>query len=60
MSQDHCILPYFAGQAQSTKAIMTQKITGAKQHGLFKKFYRTTPLTETGSNLACEVLMREI
>ena len=60
MSQDHCILPYYAGKAQSSKTVLKQKISGAKQHGFFKTFYRTTPITDTGSNLACEVLMLEI
>jgi hypothetical protein len=43
MSQDHCILPYYAGQHTETGTIVKQKIIGAKQHGIARTFYRLFP-----------------
>ena len=60
MSQDHCVLPYYAGKAVETANELKQKIIGAKQHGISKTFYRTYPYIKSGANLACEVLLREI
>jgi hypothetical protein len=59
MSQDHCILPHLAYAAQATE-VLKQKITGAKQHGISKTFYRSYPHVNSGANLACEVLLHEI
>jgi hypothetical protein len=60
MSQDHCKLPYYAGQDQSSGVEIKQKIIGAKQHGFSRTFYRFYPHVQSGSNMACEVLMHEI
>lgn len=60
MSQGHCCLPWYANKATETKEELKQKITGAKQHGLYRSFYRTYPHVKSGANLACEVLLREI
>jgi hypothetical protein len=61
MSQDHCILPFYANRDQenSTTAVK-QKIMGAKQHGIAKTFYRFFPHINSGSNMAIEVVVQEI
>lgn len=60
MSQDHCILPYYAGVHKETGTEVKQKIIGAKQHGISRTFYRFFPHVKSGANLACEVLLHEI
>jgi hypothetical protein len=59
MSQDHCILPYCANKV-TKNVILKQKIIGAKQHGFSRTFYRLFPHVESGSNIACEVILLEI
>ena len=59
MSQDHCAIPYYGGNDTSS-VVVKQKITGAKQHGISKSFYRTFPHIPSGCNLAIEVVMNEI
>ena len=60
MSQDHCVLPYYAGQHTETNTVVKQKIMGAKQHGIARSFYRLFPHVKGGTNVACEVLLHEI
>ena len=59
MAQDHCILPWNGNLVQS-KCPLKQKITGVKQHGFTKRFYRAFPHVAGGANLACESLLHEI
>ena len=59
MSNNHSVLPFLAN-VDTPSSTMSQKITGAKQHGIARTFYRTFPHISTGANLACEVLLREI
>jgi hypothetical protein len=59
MSQDHCILPFLANK-NTRSVVLKQKIVGAKQHGFSRTFYRTFPHVSSGSNVAVEVLTREI
>lgn len=60
MAQDHCILPYYAGQHTETGPVVKQKIIGAKQHGISRTFYRTYPHVKGGTNVAIEVVLHEI
>jgi hypothetical protein len=60
MSQNHCVLPYFAGKNTESGTIMKQKIIGSKQHGFSRTFYRFYPHIKSGTNMACEVLLHEI
>lgn len=60
MSQDHCSLPWYAGQHTDPGVCIKQKIIGAKQHGLSRTFYRMFPHIKSGANSACEVVLHEI
>jgi hypothetical protein len=60
MSQGHCKLPWLANKDQQTNHVLAQKIIGAKQHGISRTFYRSYSHIKTGTNLACEVVLREI
>ena len=60
MSQDHCILPYYAGKNTETGTQLKQKIVGAKQHGLARTLFRLYPHIQSGANVACEVLLKDI
>ncbi len=55
MSQDHCILPYYAGKHKETGVEVKQKIIGVS-----RTFYRIFPHVKGGAILACEVLLHEI
>ena len=59
MQQSHCILSY-RGNHKVYPSTTKQHITGVKQHYCWKTFYRNFQHVQGGTNLAIDILLREV